>query len=244
MTPARPDPWRAVTAARLPTESLPALAPVRDRTEVRVSVVGPTAWVCWPAGRADVVRWLLPVSGASFYSRSEGGWVPFGRLVPTSDAPPDGTGLPVAAVLSPCRFEPHAPATPAWAPVALSIARGGLPEAVTAQRCSAHDLLRWADAATTAELAAVRGARAGGRVMLLGARLPPLPTATRFWGNEVLVPLGFNADPDLPEPVLREAVGARAGELLVLDEAGAEVIPLAAFEPLTRAGVRLGVRQS
>ena len=66
----------------------------------------------------------------------------------------------------------------------------------------------------------------------------------RFWGETVLVPTGFRPEPDLPAAALRAALGVAADELLVLDETGAEVIPRAAFEPLTRAGVRLGVRDA
>jgi hypothetical protein len=67
-------------------------------------------------------------------------------------------------------------------------------------------------------------------------------SAVRLWGDDLLVPVGFRPDPDLPPATLREAVGAEADELVVLDEAGAEVVPRAAFAPLTRAGVRLALR--
>jgi hypothetical protein len=126
----------------------------------------------------------------------------------------------------------------------LTVARGGGPEPVTAAACAVGALEAWAATATTAELGAVRGARCGGRAVLLGAGLPALVGATRYWGGQLLVPVGLRPDPDLPEAVLREAAGATDGELLVLDESGAEVVPVAAFEPLTRAGVRLGARNA
>jgi hypothetical protein len=243
MTPNRPDPWSAVTAARLPADGLAALAPVRSRADVRVQLAGAVAWVRWPAGQPDVVRHLLPVEGVAFFTHRDGAWFPFGRLVPTADAPPDADGLPVAAVIAPQRFEASAPEPPAWAPVAIGVVRGGEPRPATALACPVGELLRWADTATTAELSAVRAARAGGRALLLGRRLPVISTAVRYWGDKVLVPLGFRVEPDLPDAVLREAAGVVAPEeLLVLDEGGAEVVPLAAFEPVTRAGVRLGVR--
>jgi hypothetical protein len=244
MTPHPPDPWRQVSAARLPSESVAALAPVRDREDVRVLISGATAWVRWRTDRADVIRCLLPVPGVAFFSHRDGMWFPFGCLVPTSEAPPDGDGLPVAAVISPKRFEPLEPEEPTWEPVALTIMRGGEPKQVSALGCAVGDLVRWADGATTTEIGAVRAARTGDRALLLGTQLPVIPTATRYWGEEVLVPVGFRPEPDLPEARLREAAGAEDGEVLLLDQGGAEIIPLAAFEPLTRAGVRLGARPS
>lgn len=243
MTAHQPDPWREVTAARLPAAHLAALAPVRHRDGVRVVLAGEVAWAYWPAGRADVVRCLLPVPGAVFFARRAGLWFRFGSRVPTADAPPDAAGQAVAAVLVPARFEVVAPDVIAWEPVPLTVARGGTPKPATALACTVNELLAWADGATTAELAAVRGARSGSRAVLLGERLPAIPAATRFWGDAVLVPVGFRAEPALPDAALREAAGAAADEVLLLDERGAEVIPRAAFEPLTRAGVRLGARE-
>ncbi len=243
MTATPHDPWRDVSAARLPAEHLAALAPVRHRDGVRVVPAGAAVWVRWPAGRADVVRCLLPVPGVEFFTRRAGLWVRFGRLVPTDIAPPDD-GVPVAAALVPARFEPLAPEVVAGPPVALTVVRGGTPKPTAALACALDALAKWADTATTAELVAVRSARCGDRAVLLGDRLPAIAGALRYWGDGVLVPVGFRPDPDLPEVVLREAAGVSAAELLLLDESGAEAIPRAAFEPLTRAGVRLGARDA
>jgi hypothetical protein len=241
MTPA--DRWREVVAARIAAEHLDALAAVRHLAGARVHPTGATAWVRWPAGSADVVRCLLPVPGVTFFTHSRGAWCKLGSRLPTSEVPPDGDGLPVAAVLVPGRFE-AAPPSQAIRRAVLCTVRGGQPRPAGALVCTVEVLVRWADVATTAELAAVRAARCGGRAFLLGPRLPSLAGAVRFWGTDVFVPVGYRPEPDLPPAVLREACGAGVDELLVLDEAGAEVIPKGAFEPLTRAGVRLGAAQT
>jgi hypothetical protein len=233
--------WRETSAARLPAVRLAALAAVRDRADVRVHADGPEAWVRWSPGRLDVVRCLLPVPGAEFYTRHDGLWFRLGCRVPTADAPPDGDGLPLAGVLVPARFEPVPPGSPPGPPVVLRVVRGGAPRSATALACATDDLRRWADAATTAELAAVRAARSAGRAVLLGARLPVVPGATRFWGNDLLVPVGYRPEPDLPPAVLRAVVGAGGDELVLLDEDGADVIHRGAFEPMTRAGLRLAL---
>lgn len=238
------DPWRDVSAARLPTAELVALAPVRAVAGLRVHRDGAAAWVRLPAGQLGVVRCLLPVPGAVFYTHRGGVWFRFGRRLPAPESPPDGDGEPLTAVLVPGRFAASAPPSSSPTPVTLTVVRGGVPQPASALVCAVRALLEWADRATTAELAAVRGALAGERTVLLGQRLPSIPGATRFWGESVLAPVGFRPEPDLSPVVLRTACGASDGELLLLEEAGAELIPRAAFEPLTRAGVRLGARTS
>ncbi len=238
------DPWRDVCAARLPAAALAALAAVRDRADLRVRLDGPTAWVRWPAGGVDVVRCLLPVPGVTFYSRRGVEWFPFGRRLPTSDGPPPGDDRPLAAVLVPARFTPVPPGFEPGPAAVLKAVRGGKPEPASALACPLAALAAWADRATTAEIASVKAAHAGERVLLLGPRLPTLPGATRYWGSDVLIPLGHRADPDLSPTAVRAAVGAAGDDLVFLDGDGAEVVPRAAFAPPTRAGLRLAARET
>jgi hypothetical protein len=238
------DPWKDVTAARIPAAGAAALGPVRHCGDVRVSRHGDRLWVRWPAGRADVVRCLLPVSGVVFLTPRGGAWFPFGSRLPTGDRPPDGNGESVASVLSPARFTAATAEDEMAPPVTLRAVRGGVPRAATALRCRLADLADWADAATTAELSAATAARANGRVVLRGGKLPTIAGATRFWGADVLVPVGFRAEPELRADVLRAAARAAGDELVLLDESGAEVIPRSAFAPVTRAGLRLALRAS
>jgi hypothetical protein len=235
------DPWAAVAAARIPAAAAAALGPVRHRGEVRVVPDGDRLWVRWPAGLADVVRCLLPVPGVVFLVPRGGAWFPFGSRLPTSDRPPEGEGLPVAAVLAPAKFTAIEPGDVTAQPVALRLVRGGEPRPAAALACQLADLAAWADGATTAELAAVTAARAGERIVLRGAKLPAVPGATRYWGDDALVPLGCRPEPDLRPAVIRAAVGAAADEIVLLGEDGAELIPGAAFAPVTRAGLRLAL---
>jgi MoxR-vWA-beta-propeller ternary system domain bpX2 len=70
-------------------------------------------------------------------------------------------------------------------------------------------------------------------------KVPLLLESVRYWGTDLLVPLGFRADPDLPEQAIRRVVGAGEGDLVVLDREGFELIARSTFKPLDRAGVRL-----
>jgi hypothetical protein len=72
-----------------------------------------------------------------------------------------------------------------------------------------------------------------------GIRLPALADGLRYWGDDVLIPLGFRADPQLAERALRAAIGAGPDDVVVLDGEGPELIPRQAFRPLSRAGIRL-----
>lgn len=257
MPPTVPDSWADVTAARIPADGLGALAPVRGRDGVRVAVAGDTAWVTWPAGADDVAACLRAVRGCEFFAHRGGTWFRFGARVPTSDGPPTDPGRPLAAVLVPAKFavvpppdrvtgRPPAPASggrPTDCRVSVRLVRGGTPVPATGVVCRVADLLAWAESATSQELATVRGAVAGRRAIIRGKPVPSIP-GPRFWGDTVLVPLGFRPDPAVPADTLRAAAGAAAGELLVIgsDESGeiaCEVVPLAAFGPVTAAGVLL-----
>lgn len=237
-----PNPWNYVTAARLPATGLGVLAALRNRADIRVQLHDDTAWVRWPAGKPEVARCLLPAHDVEFFAERGGAWFRFGSRLPTSDSPPAGDGVPLAAALLPAGFEAHPPKSPAGSPVVLRLVRGGEPKATTALMCPLAALAAWADRATTAELATVRAARSDDRAVLLGAKLPALAGATRFWGTDLLVPVGFRPDPDLPPAALRDAIGVTTAELVLLTDDGADVIPRAAFEPITRAGVRLAAR--
>jgi hypothetical protein len=70
-------------------------------------------------------------------------------------------------------------------------------------------------------------------------RLPALEGGQRFWGCDVLIPLGFRTEPNLADRALRQAVGAKPDDLVILDDDGTELIPRQAFRPLSRAGIRL-----
>ena len=69
--------------------------------------------------------------------------------------------------------------------------------------------------------------------------LPLLAESVRYCGTDLLVPVGFRADPELPEGAIRQVAGAGPGDLVVLDEGGIELIARDAFQPLSRAGIRL-----
>jgi hypothetical protein len=232
-----------VCYASLPPDALAALAGLRRRRDVTVRRHAGRAWVRWPSGDDAVLACLLPVAGADFFLRRGDHWYRPGEHLPAFGLPPDDGGQPLDQALFPTRVEPTPVGDPVIIPQQIVLVRDTTPRPAAALRCRLAEVGRWADTATTAELAAVRGACCDGTVLLLGARLPALAGAERFWGAAVLVPLGLRFEPALPEAALREALGVDAGELLVLTPGAAEAVSRDALRPLTRAGVRLAVRE-
>ena len=237
------NPLIGVTAARLPAAGLAALAPVRDLVGVRIHPAGERVWVTWPADLPRVARLLIGVTGAEFFTRRGTAWHRFGHRLSTSDAPPDDEGLPLTGMVLPGRITPLVPESREPTTTVI-LTRGGVIRAASALMCSTSALATWAAGALTTELAGVRVATDGERAILIGDRLPSLPGATRFWGMDVFLPLGFRTEPELPDALIRAAAGAEPDELLILTPNGAEIIARSAFAPATRAGLRLAENAS
>lgn len=240
------NPFADVCLARLPLSSLAALAVVRALPGAEVRADGAWAWVRWEAGQDAVLRRVLPVAGAELYEAREGKWYRHGAHLPAFDVPDGGNFRPLHQVLFPAPVSPlPGPARRPWQPVRLGLVPEPHPRPARALECTGADLGRWVDRVPSARLKALGAARCGGRILLLGERLPPV-AGERFWGASVLVPLGLRPEPALPEAALREALGAGEDDLLLLrrgaDGPEVEAVPRSALEPLTRAGLRLALR--
>lgn len=230
-------PLDACRAARLPLGGLAALAPLRATGGIQV-ILGDYAWITWDSPRPDVIAAVLAVPGAELFEPRESRWFRPGEHLPAFDVPPAGTPAPLDRAVVPAGFTATEPGNRELNRLPLRLVRSDVPKPTTAIRCPVAALQPWADTATTAEITAVKAARRGDVAWLLGNKLPALAGAERFWGDRVLVPLGFRPEPDWPEPPLRAAANVGPDELLVLTESGTEAIPMDAFGPLTRGSIR------
>lgn len=230
-------PLDACRAARLPLAGLVTLAPLRASGGVQVIVDDP-AWLTWDAPRPDVIAALLAVPGVELFEPRDGRWFRPGDRLPAFDVPRPGDPVPLDRAVIPAPFAATEPGDRELKRVPLRLERSDIPRPTSAVRCLLKVLAAWADAATTAEISAVKAARCGDIAWLLGSRLPALPGAERFWGDRVLIPLGFRAEPDWPEAAVREAANVGPDELLVLTEGGTEAVPTEAFRLLTRGAIR------
>ncbi len=228
-----------ICCASLPLASLPALAELRCTPGVRVAVEGEQAWLRWPAEEEGIALAILAIRDAVLYAEREGQWFRLGSRLPAPDWPNHLASRPLHDVLVPAPVEAAPVPTTRLKPVRLRLVRDPRPRETTALRCSLAALAAWADHATTAQLAAISGIHSDNEAVLRGRGLPPLPCAQRYWGERVLVPLGYRADPELPESALLAALDAGDDGVAILENEGVELLQLNAFEPLSRAGVRL-----
>jgi hypothetical protein len=216
--------------------------------------------------RKILVGRLLPLAGVEIFARRDGRWYRPGERLPAFHVPiGDGsTGTSLDRVILPEPLTMLRPAGDAPQPVPLRLTRDATerPRPATALRCRLEDLAEWAEWAPSAWIESLSGARCAtpgeepGRaeVLLLATadpagrtdphppgstHLPAIEDGLRFWGSDVLMPLGYRAEPELAPQAVRAAVGAGPEDLVVLDSGGPELIPRGAFRRLDRAGIRL-----
>jgi hypothetical protein len=241
------------SCASIPATALSNLAGFRASPDVQVQVLGDRAWLRWLASSGQVLQLLLPVPGAAFFVWHEGQWYPPDSRLPTSAVPDLMDPSQLHRVLIPEPAQPIPPGIQLGRPVEVVLRRSERPRACTALWCRLAELASWADTATADEIAEVSAARSGEDVLLRGNRLPASPRGERFWGRDLLVPLGYRPVPDLPERDLCAALGVGEDEFALLRPAGGpgneggpaalELLPAEAFEPLTRAAVRLALQE-
>ena len=227
----------ACRAARLPVAGLAMLAPLRAASGINV-IVDELAWVWWEGNRPELTAALIAVPEAELFEPRDGRWYRPGERLPVFDVPPRGESVLLDRAVLPAAFVPSEPQQRELRRVPLRLVRNDAPRPASAIRCSLSVLRSWTDIATTADIVNVKAARLRDICWLLGRKLPTFVNAERFWGERVLIPLGFRADPDWSDPALREAAHVGPDELLVLFEGSTEALPAGAFQPLTRAAVR------
>ena len=249
--------WKEIRCASLRMDDLRALADLRGRSGIRVMIVGERAWVCWRADGEMTTEVLagriLPLEGVELFTERAGGWYRLGEHLPAFNVPfrSDDDGVGLDRLLIPGKLSAQRPLGGFADSLRVGLAADDRHEVrlATGMRCSLRAIAAWAEAATSVQLGRLQGAwrpSAAGEegdveAFVLGApgTVPHFPESVRYWGRDLLVPLGFRAEPAIPVGAIRGAVGAGEGDLVVIDEQGIELIAQAHFQPLTRAGIRL-----
>ena len=235
-----------VCCARLPATALAALADLRRSPEIRVTPAGDHAWVRWEPADPAVLRRLLPVPGVALYARRDGLWYRLGARLPSFDVPDDleGGALALSRAVTPRPIEAERPSTARRARSRWACPRDSRPRDASALACTLADLGRWAELAPSGTDRRAAGGLVGARrrVMLRGRRLPTVAGAGGSGATGCCRRSASGPSPTCPSPRSCRRLGAAEGEVVLLEADGAEAIPLDAFRPLTRAGVRLRLR--
>jgi hypothetical protein len=254
----KPAPWKNIRCASMPVDDLGVLADLRGRADIRVAVAGGRAWIGWGSDSEVVPELLagriLPIEGVELFIERDGEWYRLGEHLPAFGVPfRNGTaGVSLDRIVIPGRLSVLRPGRAEGEPLCVRLVRDREERVrpASALTSSYEVFLRWAEGATSAQIGPLQivsrvesdGDDGGAEVLVLGSpgTLPPLALSVRYWGVGVLIPLGFRAEPDLPEAAIRQAAGAGVGDLVVMDEDRLELIARELFKPLTRAGIRLG----
>jgi hypothetical protein len=218
--------------------------------------------VRWQAGSSAMLevlaRRILPVKGAELFTERDGRWYRLGEPLPAFDVPIDdqSQSVPLERIVVPEKLSAERPEKAQFCPLPLRLVRDRQTAArpATALSCSLAALATWAEQATSWQLSRLQAAWSGtaaldqGDAMALAVGspgdLPLLPLGTRYWGNGLLVPLGYRVDPELPEAALRKVLEAAAEDLVLLDDDGFELIAPSALKPLTRGAIRLALART
>lgn len=163
---------------------------------------------------------------------------PAGRLAPTARLPAL-PWLPLRELL-PLTLPPAAlPAqdAPRYRPRLLASAQ---PQPGAALLTTLAAWAAYAEAAPEIRLQSLRfAAAADGRVLLLGAPLPPLPGQELWQLAGLLLPAGYALEAPLLAPLLSRQLSPAGTELLLFaPDGGWEPVPLTQLLPATRAAVR------
>lgn len=231
-----------VCCASIPHAGLSALADLRCHLGLRVILIGDHAWLLWPKGQEQVLRRVLPISGVEPYLECDGHWYRLNSHLPSFDLPISGEARELFRVLTPSALEPAPPKAELVPPMRLRLVPARAAVQTAAMLCLLTDLARWSETMPAGRLEALQAARLDEWVLVLGPRLPVLPSSERYWGASVLMPLGLCADPALPEKALREVLRLAPEEIGLLRTEGFEAIPRVALAPLARRRLRLACK--
>ncbi|MCP3915296.1 MAG: hypothetical protein GY711_07055 [bacterium] len=227
-------------AGRLDLSEASYLAALRGIASVEVLETPGELWVRGPQADAESDPRLLVVPWRSRY-----------RIIDTGEIVPAGRRVPCGSL-----------PTGAWSPLVREVRpvpqiaslSGRIGAAVTLRIAASTDVRegtclslpfasfsRWAELAPAVRLERLEFAlSSGGRALVRGEPLPPLPGELYYEWGRVLLPCGWACSPAVDPVVLEAVLCLQAGELARLRPSGSfERIPTSAFVRARRSAVRL-----
>lgn len=237
------SPFRDITCASIPAFCQDRLASVRAQKQIKAQCIGGTIWLIWPSSTKDVAELIYPLPGSELYQRQQQYWFAFRRQLPSFDVPDLTTARPLAELLFPASVSlPSLPGNPLQ-PIPLTLITDTTPRLATALECKLVDLHDWLDSVPNVRFSGLKALCKNISILILGKDLPPIAESQRFWGTRLLTPLGYRYDPFFPEATLLDILDLASKQLLLLRSTGMELIDQSHAKPLTRAAVRLALRE-
>lgn len=232
-------PW----AVRLPEEEALSAGRLRLRAGLEVCAAGDGLWVRGPVLDDELARALRGLPGAErFRVDSQGRLTRIGRRLPSGNLPA-GPWTPLATWIAP-KVQPVLRAAPATAvPHApVTLVRDENPGEPGALLCDLDDWSAFALACAEVRLRGLKFACSDDGALVVGLPVPPVRGQRLVDRGGVLVPCGHAWEPAVDAAELREVLGAATGDLVLLTEAGCDVIEAPAFVRASRSAVRLTAR--
>ena len=233
-----------ICLASLPRDGLAALGPIRAVQGVMVLVQSTRVWVRWEAGNEQVLRVILSAPDVALYAYRDGYWRRLGCHLPSFDIAAEHEFRPLHQILFPTPVQPLAPRDGCWQTIKLRLRPDDRTRNTSAMICRQQELLAWADGVPVSRLTVLQAATNRTNLLVLGPRLPLLPSSQRLWGETILKPLGQCLEPDLAESAVHECLDMADDELAIITKRGGDVFSRSVLRPVTRAMLRLASQET
>lgn len=232
----------SLSAACINLQDLPVLGVFRDREVITVSIEGERVWIKWNAGEVSVVDRLLPLNNVELFRNESGKWYKLGSKIPFPNVPTSTTFVSLSSVLFPDQIVWRSPDE-----ITGSLKKIGLKQACSVQKttallCPFGTFVEWAENASSFEISRLSGVFCDDCVLVLGENVPPIPEGTRFYGESVLLPLGYQLDPELTDTEVRSLLDSSQDEIVLITADDAQLIAKSLINRLTRSAIRLAAQ--
>lgn len=217
------------------------LAPLRCHPSVQVGCKEEKLWLRWDEGNGQVVQALLPIPGIQFFGKQDPYWYPAGQSLPAFTIP-QLEWRSLDQLLLPERIATVPASQGNFEKVPFGLRPANRNQPTRSGLYPLPSFRGWVEQMPTSVISSLRGVYSEQKIFVIGDQLPLLSGCQRFWGQDVFVPVGFDLEPSLPAGALRDALGLKPREILLVLDQHLEIINAETIQPLSRAGVRLAER--